>query len=167
MGLLLGSLIAAGVAGLLGTGISHIERKTDRDYNAKQAEIQRDFEAAEAEKNRTFQAEQAQITRDYETQMSNTAVQRQVADMEAAGINSAMAYSSGASGASTPSVGTPSGATAHGSAASSASAHTNVGAVLSGAANMVHTFNYDGDKSNNIDLKQALGMISNVASIFK
>lgn len=47
-----------------------------------------------------FNAQQAQINRDYETQMSNTAYQRQVADMQAAGINPALAMNG--NGASTP-----------------------------------------------------------------
>ena len=50
-----------------------------------------------------FSADEAQKQRDWETQMSNTAYQRQVADMKAAGINPALAMNGGASGASTPS----------------------------------------------------------------
>lgn len=49
-----------------------------------------------------FNAQQSQLQRDYETQMSNTAYQRQVADMQAAGLNPAIAYGS-SSGATTPS----------------------------------------------------------------
>lgn len=49
-----------------------------------------------------FSASEAQKQRDWETEMSNTAYQRQVADMRAAGVNPAMAMS-GSSGASTPS----------------------------------------------------------------
>lgn len=48
-----------------------------------------------------FNAEEAQKNRDFQAQMSNTAYQRAVADMKAAGINPMMAYSQG--GASTPS----------------------------------------------------------------
>lgn len=44
---------------------------------------------------------EAQKQRDYETEMSNTSYQRAVADMQAAGINPALAYQQG--GASTPS----------------------------------------------------------------
>lgn len=135
----------------VGTGINHIERATDREYNSSEAEKQREFEA-----------QQAQLQRDYETQMSNTAIEREYNQLTSVGINPAMFYSNGGSGASTPS-----GASAHGSSASTSSPHTNLGSAMSGAASMISAFNNDKDSSNNINLKQALGMISNVASILK
>lgn len=58
-----------------------------------------------------FNAEQAQTNRDWQEQMSNTAFQRQVADMSAAGLNPQMLYGSSAgSGASTPTGGVASSA---------------------------------------------------------
>lgn len=51
-----------------------------------------------------FNAEEAQKQRDWEEEMSNTAYQRQVKDMQSAGLNPAVMYGgSGSSGASTPS----------------------------------------------------------------
>lgn len=50
-----------------------------------------------------FNAEEAQKARDFEERLSNTAYQRAVKDMKDAGINPVVAYSNGASGASTPS----------------------------------------------------------------
>lgn len=54
----------------------------------------------EAEKNRAFQAGEAGKMRDFQERMRNTEWQAAVADMEAAGINPAVAYSKG--GASSP-----------------------------------------------------------------
>lgn len=69
-------------------------------FNAEQAILARDFSSAEAQK-----------ARDWEEYMSNTAYQRQVADMKAAGLNPAAAVLG--SGASSPNSPMPTGSTAH------------------------------------------------------
>lgn len=65
------------------------------------------FSQANAERQMAFQAEQNRIARDWQEKMSNTAYQRAVADLKAAGLNPILAAHNGAS---TPSASGASGA---------------------------------------------------------
>lgn len=58
------------------------------------------FSSGEAEKARYWGADQARRQMDFQAQMSNTAYQRSMADMKAAGLNPMLAYQQG--GSSTP-----------------------------------------------------------------
>lgn len=69
-------------------------------YNAAQREAQENFQREMFANEANFNAWQGDVSRSYTTAMSNTAYQRAMADMKAAGLNPLLAYQQG--GASTP-----------------------------------------------------------------
>ena len=92
------------------------EAALNRDYNKEMWDLNAAYNSAEAAKNREFQAEEAERSRQWQERMSNTAYQRAMKDMAAAGLNPILAYSQG--GANIPGGAVASTGAATGTAAS-------------------------------------------------
>ncbi|MBO5210856.1 MAG: hypothetical protein J6B80_02895 [Clostridia bacterium] len=116
------------------------EAKAQREWASHEAELNRIFQQTSAEKANAFTANENAINREFQERMSNTAYQRAVADLRAAGLNPLLAYAQG--GASSPSGSSGSGASASGSTVSGSSA--NSGYSLSSKSSAEETFDLFG-----------------------
>lgn len=131
--------IASGAGGLLDTATNFYQNKKNREFSAAEAKKQRDWEE----------------------RMSSTTYQRAVADMEKAGINPAMAFSNGAPGASTPT-----GSAAKGNQPLGSNMGGTLANNINSVANLVHAFNFDKNKKNDINPKDTYKLIDSYAKIF-
>lgn len=129
------------------------------DFSAQQAALDRAFQQSSADKAMQFSAGQAALTRRWETEMSNSAYSRAMADLKKAGVNPLLAVTAGQS--STPTVGVASGFS---SAGATASAYSGSGLKANAASIVQSVVSMINQQSENT-AKMVSSAISGISSI--
>lgn len=86
-------LFSGSISGLL----KEIQSLTDKNnqWSAEQAQKQMDFQQASADKAMKFEHDEADLSRKWQEYMSNTAHQREIKDLQAAGLNPVLSATGG------------------------------------------------------------------------
>ena len=88
--------IASAAAGITNGALAYNAQKKANETNLEQVQQANEAQMQQVRELNAFNAAEAQKARDWETEMSNTQIQRSMADYQAAGLNPLLAATNGA-----------------------------------------------------------------------